>query len=113
MEEGFIEHMDHTKRRVSTSDQAFLNVSTGQEIFPTSLKNNGFMVVGMFAELGNLLWPHHQPTATHNYALMMSSRLVMKRLQPNCPAQRTCQRPTTLPELPTFSSIEKQRFYLT
>ncbi|KER25701.1 hypothetical protein T265_06874 [Opisthorchis viverrini] len=37
----------------------------------------------------------------------MSPRLVMKRLQSNCPAQRTSQRPpATLPELPTFSSIE-------
>ncbi|KAG5445372.1 hypothetical protein CSKR_104634 [Clonorchis sinensis] len=37
----------------------------------------------------------------------MSTLLVMKRLQSNCPAQRTSQRPSTLPELPTFSSIEE------
>ncbi|KER23862.1 hypothetical protein T265_08361 [Opisthorchis viverrini] len=43
----------------------------------------------------------------HNNALMMSTRLVMKRLQSNCPTQRTSQRPpSTLPELPTFPSIE-------
>ncbi|KER27294.1 hypothetical protein T265_05619 [Opisthorchis viverrini] len=36
----------------------------------------------------------------------------MKRLQPNCPAQRTSQRPSTLPELPTFSSIEFLKCFL-
>ncbi|KER25808.1 hypothetical protein T265_06787 [Opisthorchis viverrini] len=42
---------------------------------------------------------------------MLSPRLVMKRLQPNGPAQRTSQRPSTLPELPTFSSIDKPSFF--
>ncbi|KER21189.1 hypothetical protein T265_15154, partial [Opisthorchis viverrini] len=36
--------------------------------------------------------PLHTPTL-HNNALMMSPGLVMKRLQSNCPAQRTSQRP--------------------
>ncbi|KER19586.1 hypothetical protein T265_15499, partial [Opisthorchis viverrini] len=75
-------------------------------------------IVGLFTELGNLVANVSSPievtssrwvsgcAATHYYALMISPRLVMKRLQPNCPAQRTSQRPSTLPELPTFSSIE-------
>ncbi|KER23437.1 hypothetical protein T265_08658 [Opisthorchis viverrini] len=53
---------------------------------------------------------NNQHIATHYYvpnkAVMMKSRLVMKRLQSNCPAQRTNQRPSTLAELPIFSSIE-------
>ncbi|KER26563.1 hypothetical protein T265_06207 [Opisthorchis viverrini] len=48
--------------------------------------------------------PLHTTTLSTN-TLMMSSRLVMKHLQSNYPAQRTSQRPSTLPELPTFSSI--------
>ncbi|KER33091.1 hypothetical protein T265_12686, partial [Opisthorchis viverrini] len=36
---------------------------------------------------------------------MMSPRLVMKRLQSNCPAQGANQRPSMLTEFPTFSSI--------
>ncbi|KER19259.1 hypothetical protein T265_15603, partial [Opisthorchis viverrini] len=37
--------------------------------------------------------PPLRTTTLHNNALMMSPRLVMKRLQSNCPAQRTSQRP--------------------
>ncbi|GAA48044.1 hypothetical protein CLF_101112 [Clonorchis sinensis] len=37
---------------------------------------------------------------------MMPPRLSMKRLQSECPAQRTIKRPSTLPELPTFSTLE-------
>ncbi|KER22069.1 hypothetical protein T265_09756 [Opisthorchis viverrini] len=50
--------------------------------------------------------PPLRTTTLPNNALMMSHRLVMKRLQSNCPAQRTNQRPSTLPELQTFTSIE-------
>ncbi|KAG5443162.1 hypothetical protein CSKR_108506, partial [Clonorchis sinensis] len=49
--------------------------------------------------------PSLRSTTLPTNALMMSPRLVMKRLQSNCPAQRTNQRPSILPELPTFSSI--------
>ncbi|KER21569.1 LOW QUALITY PROTEIN: hypothetical protein T265_15061, partial [Opisthorchis viverrini] len=63
------------------------------------------VVVGLFAELGNLIAnvsspievtssgtttnPPLRTTTLHKNALMMSPRLVMKRLQSNCPAQRT------------------------
>ncbi|KER33852.1 hypothetical protein T265_00299 [Opisthorchis viverrini] len=40
--------------------------------------------------------PPLRTTTLHNNALMMSPRLVMKRLQSNCPAQRTSQRPPYL-----------------
>ncbi|KER28361.1 LOW QUALITY PROTEIN: hypothetical protein T265_13607 [Opisthorchis viverrini] len=50
--------------------------------------------------------PPLRTTTLPSNALTMSSRLAMKRLQSNCPAQRTNQRPSTLPELPKFSSIE-------
>ncbi|KER33248.1 hypothetical protein T265_00933 [Opisthorchis viverrini] len=86
------------------------------------------MVVGLFAELGNLVANVSSPIegtssmrscawrwvcgCAQPHALMMSPRLVMKRLQPNCPAQRTSQRPSTLPELPTFSSIENKGYFL-
>ncbi|KER20729.1 hypothetical protein T265_10783 [Opisthorchis viverrini] len=63
------------------------------------------MVVGLFAELGSLVANVSSRYATHNYALMMSPRLAMKQMQPNYSDQRTSQRPSTLPELPTFSSI--------
>ncbi|KAG5442664.1 hypothetical protein CSKR_111908 [Clonorchis sinensis] len=49
--------------------------------------------------------PLLRTTTLPNNVLMTSPRLVMKRLQSNCPAQRTGQRPPSLPELPTFSSI--------
>ncbi|KER22235.1 hypothetical protein T265_09626 [Opisthorchis viverrini] len=49
--------------------------------------------------------PPLRTTTFPNNALMISPRFVMKRLQSNCPAQRTNQRPSTLPELPTFCSI--------
>ncbi|KER19933.1 hypothetical protein T265_11401 [Opisthorchis viverrini] len=45
-------------------------------------------------------------TTLHNNALMMSPRLVIKRLQSHCLAQRTSQRSqSTLPELPTYNYI--------
>ncbi|KER25690.1 hypothetical protein T265_06922 [Opisthorchis viverrini] len=84
------------------------------------------MVVGLFPEMGNLIANQSstQRTATNpplrtttlpSNALMMSPRLMTKRLQSNCPAHRTSQRPSTLPELTAislpelliFSSIEK------
>ncbi|KER19730.1 hypothetical protein T265_11577 [Opisthorchis viverrini] len=43
-----------------------------------------------------------------NPTLMMSPRLVMKRLQSNCQARRTDQQPNSAPELPTFHNIAAQ-----
>ncbi|KAG5448048.1 hypothetical protein CSKR_113085 [Clonorchis sinensis] len=40
-----------------------------------------------------------------NPALMMSPRLVMKRLQSNCQARRTDQQSISAPELPIFHNI--------
>ncbi|KER25168.1 hypothetical protein T265_14264, partial [Opisthorchis viverrini] len=75
--------------------------------------NYSTIVVGLFAEPGNLIanvsspievtssvryWRAWRCVALPNNALIMSPRLVMKRLQS---AQRTSQRPSTLP-----SSIE-------
>ncbi|KER33208.1 hypothetical protein T265_00899 [Opisthorchis viverrini] len=55
--------------------------------------------------------PPLRTTTLPNNALMISPRLVMKRLQSNCPAQRTSQRPSTLSELLTFSSIERRKLF--
>ncbi|GAA50779.1 transient receptor potential cation channel subfamily M member 2, partial [Clonorchis sinensis] len=48
-----------------------------------------------------------------NPALMMSPRLVMKRLQSNCQARRTDQQSISAPELPIFHNIAKLFAYQT
>ncbi|GAA57833.1 hypothetical protein CLF_113253 [Clonorchis sinensis] len=55
------------------------------------------MAVDLFAELGNWLANVSSPyeeTSSPNCALMMSPRMVTKRLQDNCQARRTDQQPS-------------------
>ncbi|KER24732.1 hypothetical protein T265_07683 [Opisthorchis viverrini] len=84
-----------------------LYFATGMELEPPIVNADTSLLVYCYepnvGKYSTTNKPSLRTTMLPNNALMMSSRLVMKRLQSNCPAQRTSQRPSALPKIPTFS----------